>query len=114
MKKSFIIILLTFLLFLASCGNYPDNYIIDYETVDAVVIDIEMRYWFAVIPRYEWNIEVYYEPYNIYYDENSYSSGVLGAPSFLYSQKGDMIKAQIINVYSDTGELIEQEIINIY
>lgn len=71
----------------------------EYENVEAAITDIDMRHWFAGTHRYEWHIEVYYEPYDLRYTEDSWSTGAFNAPSFLYKRKGDEISVEVCNKY---------------
>lgn len=83
-----------------------------YETVDATIESIDLRHWFAGTHRYEWSIEVYYEPYDLEFSENSWANGAFGCPSFFYKSKGDFISVEVRNKYID-GELIERKITRI-
>lgn len=81
----------------------------DYEDVEATITNIDVRHWFAGTHRYEWNIEVYYEPYDLEFTENSWANGAFGCPSFFNKSKGDSISVEICNKYID-GELIDRHI----
>lgn len=84
----------------------------EYEIVSAEIQELDMRHWFAITHRYEWHIEVYYEPYDLHYEENSWSKGAFGAPIFYNSKIGDNISVEIRNTYKN-GEIIERKIIRI-
>lgn len=78
-----------------------------YEDVDATITYIDMREWFAICPRWEWEIEVEYD--GMTYEENAYASGEMNGPSFAYSQEGDSIRVEITNKYVN-GELVDRYI----
>ena len=119
MKKilcAFLLVLVTVGLF--GCGALADEeYEADrkgklsytYETVDATIESIDLRHWFAGTHRYEWSIEVYYEPYDLEFTENSWSNGAFNCPSFFNKLEGDFISVEICNKYID-GELIDRHI----
>lgn len=78
-----------------------------YEDVDATITYIDMRKWFAICPRWEWEIEVEYD--GMTYEENDYASGGMNGPSFADSREGDSIRVEITNKYVN-GELVDRYI----
>lgn len=112
MKKIFVMLLLIISIILSSCGNTEyDNF--SYEDVEMVITKMDTNYFFAGTHHYIWDIEVYYKPYDLYYDEVSESTGAFGAPSFFNANEGDIINARIRNNYSN-GELINREVIYLW
>ena len=117
MKRFLICIFLVLLL--SGCSDIETEIIPDkekitygYEVVNAEIQELDMRHWFAGTHRYEWHIEVYYEPYDLHYEENSWSTGAFGAPIFFNSKIGDNISVEIRNTYKN-GEIIERKITRI-
>ena len=84
-----------------------------YEDVNAVITKIDMRHWFATTHRYQWDIEVYYEPYNLSYEESEWANGAMNCPSFLDKDEGETVRVKVKSTYVKT-ELIGREIIRIY
>ncbi len=82
------------------------------ETVSAEIVELNMKHWFAGTHRYQWYIKVYYEPYDLYYEENFWSTGAFNCPSLYESKIGDSIEVEILNEYTD-NVLTNQEIIRI-
>lgn len=117
MKRFLICIFLVLLL--SGCSDIETEIIPDkekitygYEVVNAEIQELDMRHWFATTHRYQWHIEVYYELYDLHYEENSWSTGAFNAPSFYGSQIGDNISVEICNTYKN-GEIIERDIVGI-
>ncbi len=81
----------------------------EYETQQAKIVEIDTRHWFATTHWYTWDIEVYYEPYDLSYSENGQSSGSFNAPSFFNKREGDIITIKIRNTYIK-DELVDREI----
>lgn len=113
MKKILCLILIC--IFLVGCSNDVsdknreprEEITYTYEDVDATITYIDMRKWFAICPRWEWEIEVEYD--GMTYEENAYASGGMNGPSFAYSQEGDSIRVEITNKYVN-GELVDRYI----
>lgn len=84
----------------------------EYETVSAEIQELDIQHWFATTHRYEWYIKVYYQPYDLYYEENSWSTGAFNAPIFFNSKTGDNVSVEICNTYQN-GEIKTREIIRI-
>lgn len=114
-----LISVLTVIILLTGCGNLTDEeyqamqegqLTYDYEEVEATITKIDVRHWFAGTHRYEWNLEVYYEPYALEFSENSWSSGAFSCPSFFNKSEGDTISAEICNKYIN-GKLTERRIV---
>ena len=101
MKKILCLILIC--IFLVGCSNdvsdknrEPQEEITyTYEDVDATITYIDMRKWFAICPRWEWEIEV--------------ECGGMNGPSFADSREGDSIRVEITNKYVN-GELVDRYI----
>ena len=113
MKKILCLILIC--VFLVGCSNdVPDKssepqeeITYTYEDVDATITYIDMRKWFAICPRWQWEISVEYD--GLTYDEDSFASGAMNRPSFADSQEGDSIRVQLTNKYVN-GELTDRYI----
>lgn len=99
-----IVIIIIVVKYLSGCGvsmteeelaeyraNQP-NY--SYENVDATITDIDMKYWFAINPRWEWQISVEYD--GLTYTDNGWASGGMNKPSFADSKEGDLVKVVIM------------------
>lgn len=116
MKK--ILCLTLICIFLAGCSkdasdknHEPQEEITyTYEDVDAIITYIDMRKWFAICPRWRWEISVEYD--GLTYEEDSFANGAMNRPSFSDSQKGDSIRVQLANKYVN-GELIDRYILGI-
>lgn len=112
-KVYFAFLLILILINLFGCGPLPEGRTEDptytYEYVEATIIKLDTRHWFAGTHRYEWYIEVYYEPYNLRYNESSWNTGLFGCPSFFYKSQGDLVNVEVCNKYID-GKLIERKI----
>lgn len=120
-NKLYMIFLIASLLFLCSCGNMSEKECREhknkqptysYEEVEAIIKEIDMRHWFATTHRYEWNIKLYYEPYDLSFEENGWSTGAFNAPSFINKSEGDTVTVEIKNKYI-SGELTERKITRI-
>lgn len=113
MKKILCLILIC--IFLVGCSNdvsdkncEPQEEITyTYEDVDATITYIDMRKWFAICPRWQWEISVEYD--GLTYEEDSFASGAMSRPSFADSQEGDSIRVEITNKYVN-GELVDRYI----
>lgn len=122
MKRNRIcIVLLIFTLLISSCGNMTDEEYQErknnqpaysYEQEEAVITEINMRHWFATTHRYEWNIKVYCEVYDLSFEENGWSTGAFNAPSFINKSEGDTVTVEIKNKYI-SEELTERKITRI-
>lgn len=127
--KKFLVLATIFILLLSGCSNMTEEEKAEYERqrqeeianqpryeyedVEAEIIELDMRHWFATTHRYEWSISVYYEPYNLTFEDNGWSTGAFNAPSFYGKQVGDMVTVEICNTYIK-DELVESEIRRIY
>lgn len=128
MKKIFVLIML-FALILTGCSpmteeekaeyerqrqeeiaNQPKY---EYEDVEAEIVDLNMQHWFAKTHRYEWSISVYYEPYDLTYEDYGWSTGAFNAPSFYDKRVGDVVTVEICNTYV-RDKLIGREIVRIW
>lgn len=113
MKK--IICLILICIFLSGCSNEvsddnrepQEEITYTYEDVDATITYIDMQKWFAICPRWEWEIEVEYD--GMTYEEDDYASGGMNGPSFADSREGDSIRVEITNKYVN-GELVDRYI----
>lgn len=85
----------------------------EYEDVEAEIIELDMQHWFAKTHRYEWSISVYYEPYDLTYEDYGWSTGAFNAPSFYGKQVGDVVTVEIRNTYV-RDELTGREIVRIW
>lgn len=100
-------------------GEYEETTINDfnesnysYETLDAMITEIDVVYWFATVPRWKWDISVLYEEEELEYQESGYSSGAFNKPSFADSKIGDIIQIEIRKKIMN-GEAVGCEIIRI-
>lgn len=119
MKKASLILALLLIVFnLFGCGALTEEeyqameegrLTYDYEDVEATITNIDVRHWFAGTHRYEWNIKVYYEPYDLEFAESSWANGAFNCPSSFNKLKGDSISVEICSKYID-GELIDRHI----
>ena len=113
MKK--ILCLIIICIFLVGCSNdvsdknrEPQEEITyTHEDVDATITYIDMRKWFAYVPRWQWEIKVEYD--GLTYEEDDYASGAMNRPSFADSQEGDSIRVRLTNKYVN-GELADRYI----
>ena len=113
MKK--ILFLTLIFIFLAGCSKdvsdknreLQEEIRYTYEDMDATITYIDMRKWFAICPRWQWEISVEYD--GLTYEEDSFANGAMNRPSFSDSQKGDSIRVQLANKYVN-GELVDRYI----
>ena len=85
MKKILCLILICF--FLVGCSNdvldkssEPQEEITyTHEDVDATITYIDMRKWFAYVPRWQWEIKVEYD--GLTYEEDDYACLLYTSPS---------------------------------
>lgn len=68
---------------------------------------IDMRKWFAYVPRWQWEIKVEYDGPT--YEEDDYASGMMNGPSFADSQKGDSVTVEVTEKYVN-GKLVDRYI----
>ena len=107
MKKILCLILIC--IFLVGCSNdvsdkssEPQEEITyTHEDVDATITYIDMRKWFAICPRWQWEISVEYD--GLTYEEDGSASG----PNFADSQEGDSVRVRLTNKYVN-GELADR------
>lgn len=127
--KKFLVLAAIFILLLSGCSNMTEEEKAEYERqrqeeianqpryeyedVEAEIVELDMRHWFVKTHRYEWSISVYYEPYNLTFEDNGWSTGAFNAPSFYDKQVGDMVSVEICNTYIK-GELVERKIVKIW
>ena len=78
-----------------------------YENADAVITYIDMRKWFAYVPRWQWEIKAEYD--GLTYEEDDYASGMMNEPSFADSQKGDSVTVEVTEKYVN-GKLVDRYI----
>lgn len=113
MKKILCLILIC--IFVAGCSNdvsdkrnEPQEEITyTHEDVDATITYIDMRKWFAICPRWQWEISVEYD--GLTYEEDDYASGMMNEPSFADSQKGDSVTVEVTEKYVN-GKLVDRYI----
>ncbi len=119
-RNKFYIIFLLITLLLCSCGNMTNGEFREqknqptysYEQAEAIITEIDMRNWFATTHIYEWSIKVYYELYDLSFEENGWSIGAFNAPIFINKSEGDTVTVEIRNKYI-SGELTERKIMRI-
>ena len=75
--------------------------------MDATITYIDMRKWFAYVPRWQWEIKVEYD--GLTYEEDDYASGMMNGPSFADSQKGDSVTVEVTEKYVN-GKLVDRYI----
>ena len=78
-----------------------------HEDVDATITYIDMRKWFVICPRWQWEIKAEYD--GLTYEECDYASGMMNEPSFADSQKGDSVTVEVTEKYVN-GELTDRYI----
>ena len=111
LKKILCLILIS--IFLVGCSNdasdenrEPQEEITyTYEDVDATITYIDMRKWFAICPRWQWEISVEYD--GLTYEEENFASGAMNRPSFADSQESDSVRVRLTNKYVN-GELADR------
>lgn len=111
MKK--VVCLILICIFLVGCSkdvsdnnrNPQEEITYTYEDVDATITYIDMRKWFAICPRWQWEISVEYD--GLTYEEGSFASGAMNIPSFSDSQEGDPVRVEIENKYAN-GKLVDR------
>lgn len=112
-KVKKILCLILICIFLVGCSNdisdkssEPQEEITyTYEDVDATITYIDMREWFAICPRWQWEISVEYD--GLIYEEGSFANGAMNRPSFSDSQEGDPVRVEIENKYAN-GKLVDR------
>lgn len=110
MKKIICLILLCICLTGCADSNSTetrDEIRYSYENADAVITYIDMRKWFAYVPRWQWEIKVEYD--GLTYENDGYASGAMNRPSFADSQAGDSLRVRLTNKYVN-GELADRYI----
>ena len=113
MKKILCLILIC--IFLVGCSNdvsdknrEPQEEITyTHEDVHATITYIDMRKWFAICPRWQWEISVEYD--GLTYEEDGSASGAMNGPSFADSQEGDSVRVRLTIKYVN-GELTDRVI----
>lgn len=113
MKKILCLILIC--IFLVGCSKDvsdknrepQDEITYTYEDVDATITYIDMRKWFAICPRWQWEISVEYD--GLTYENDGYASGMMNGPSFADSQKGDSVTVEVTEKYVN-GKLVDRYI----
>ena len=97
---------------LAGCADSnstepKDEVTYSYENADGVITYIDVRHWFAYVPRWQWEIKVEYN--GLTYEEDDYASGMMNGPSFADSQKGDSVTVEVTEKYVN-GKLVDRYI----
>lgn len=92
-----------------------ENLHLYWKDVDVEVIDIDKKYWYSVVPRYEVKITVKNEEYSLIYTDTIKGSGAFGCPSQWRYKEGDIIKAELYSwVIDSTGEVVKRKIHRVY
>lgn len=65
-----------------------------YKDVDATITSIDMRYWYATCPRWQWDISVEYN--GIIFSDSGWANGVFNKPSFADCKVGDRVNVEIV------------------
>ena len=110
MKQYLLGILFALVINLSGCSNdlYEDNNITySYEDVEGIITDVDVKYWFATCPRWEWKMSVQYD--DMVFDDFGWANGIINRPSFVDSEVGDSISIEITTKYMN-GEIIDRYI----
>lgn len=102
--------LITVMIF-SGCEATDDSVTYSYQDADAVIEDIDMRYWFAACPRWQWDITVSYD--GLTYTDTGWANGVMSRPSFSDSKQGDTVSVEITTKY-ENGVQTDRYISKIY
>ena len=114
-KVKKVVCLILFCIFLVGCSHDfsdknhdpQEEITYTYENVDATITYIDMRKWFAVCPRWQWEISVEYD--GLIYEEDNSASGAMSRPSFADSREGDSVRVEVENKYAN-GKLVDRRI----
>lgn len=107
---------------LCACSYEPDpNYRppeqphLYWKDIDVVVKNVDKRTWFATVHRYELNITVYSEEYDLEKTLHYSGSGMLTNIPGWNAKEGDVIQAQLYSwVMDSTGKVTRRDINKIY
>lgn len=88
-----------------------DTVTYSYQDADAVIEDIDMRYWFATCPRWQWEITVSCD--GLTYTDTGWANGIMSRPSFFNSKQGDTVRVEITTKY-ENGVQADRYISKIY
>lgn len=102
--------LITVMIF-SGCEATDDSVTYSYQDADAVIEDIDMRYWFATCPRWQWDITVSYD--GLTYTDTGWANGIMNCPSFFNSKQGDTVRVEITTKY-ENGVQADRYISKIY
>lgn len=102
--------LITVMIF-SGCEATDDSVTYSYQDADAVIEDIDMRYWFATCPRWQWDITVSYD--GLTYTDTGWANGIMSRPSFFNSKQGDTVRVEITTKY-ENGAQADRYISKIY
>ncbi len=102
---------LTIAMIFSGCEATDDSVTYSYQDADAVIEDIDMRYWFATCPRWQWDITVSYD--GLTYTDTGWANGVMSRPSFSDSKQGDTVSVEITTKY-ENGVQADRYISKIY
>ncbi len=95
----------------SGCEATDDTVTYSYQDADAVIEDIDMRYWFATCPRWQWDITVSYD--GLTYTDTGWANGIMNRPSFSDSKQGDTVSVEITTKY-ENGVQSDRYISRIY
>jgi len=113
-----IMLIMLFTISLCSCGYEPDsNYVppeqphLYYKDIDAEVVDIDKRHWYASTHWYEVNITVYSEEYDLEETFTIKGSGAFGCPKEWEYEEGDTVNVELYSwVLDSTGEVVKRKL----
>lgn len=95
----------------SGCEATDDSVTYSYQDADAVIEDIDMRYWFATCPRWQWEITVSCD--GLTYTDTGWANGIMSRPSFFNSKQGDTVSVEITPKY-ENGVQADRYISKIY
>lgn len=102
--------LITAMIF-SGCEATDDTVTYSYQDADAVIEDIDMRYWFATCPRWQWDITVSYD--GLTYTDTGWANGLMNCPPFADAAQGDIVCVEITTKY-ENGVQADRYISKIY
>ena len=97
--------------------NYkpPEQPHLYWKDIDVVVKDVDQSTWFATVHRYELNITVYSEEYDLTETLHYSDSGMFASIPGWDAKEGEIIKAQLYSwVLDSTGQVTKRAINKIY
>lgn len=116
MTKKILLFVLIVGLFVAFTGcNYepverPEQPHLYWKDIDVVVTDVNQKHWFATVHRYELDITVYSEEYDLEKTLNYYHTGMV-LPPYWNAQEGDIVTAELYSwVMDSTGDVVRRDI----